>query len=72
MEKDFNTYKEGLDLEVLHRYCMKHGTEKTFLRGESLESEGHLSHWLGFVVQGCFKYIVHNDVEQKDYTLLTV
>lgn len=67
MEKDFNTYKEGLDLETLHRYCMEHGTVKTFLRGEALESEGHQSHWLGFIVQGCFKYIVHNDVEQKDY-----
>ena len=67
MEKDFNTYKEGLDLETLHRYCMEHGTAKTFLRGEVLENEGHQSHWLGFIVQGCFKYIVHNNVEQKDY-----
>lgn len=67
MDKDFNTYKEGLDLEILQRYCMEHGTEKTFQRGEALESEGHQSHWLGFIVQGCFKYIVHNDVEQKEY-----
>jgi len=67
MEKDFNTYKEGLDLEILHRYCMEHGTAKTFQRGEALESEGHQSHWLGFIVQGCFKYVVHNGVEQKDY-----
>jgi len=67
MEIDFNTYKEGLDLEVMHRYCMEHGTAKTFLRGETLECEGCQSHWLGFIVQGCFKYIVHNDVEQKDY-----
>ena len=67
MEKDFNTYKEGLDLEILQHYCIEHGTAKTFLRGEALESEGYQSHWLGFIVQGCFKYIVHNDVEQKDY-----
>ena len=67
MEKDFNTYKEGLDLEILHRYCMEHGTAETFLRGETLEREGQQSHWLGFIVQGCFKYIVHNDVEQKEY-----
>ena len=46
MDKDFNTYKEGLDLEILQRYCMEHGTEKTFQRGEALESEGHQSHWL--------------------------
>ena len=67
MEKDFNTYKEGLDLDILQHYCMEHGTVKTFQRGEALESEGYQSHWLGFIVQGCFKYIVHKDVEQKDY-----
>jgi CRP-like cAMP-binding protein len=67
MEQNFNTYKEGLDLEFLREYCMKHGTPKTFHRGEALESEGSRSRWLGFIVQGCFKYMVHNKVEQKDY-----
>ena len=36
----FNTYKEGLDLEVLRRYCMEHGEVRTFLRGETLEEGG--------------------------------
>ena len=40
MKKDFNTYKEGLDLEVLRQYCMEHGEVRTFLRGETLEEGG--------------------------------
>ena len=35
--KQFNTYKEGLDLEFLREYCMEHGERRTFLRGETLE-----------------------------------
>jgi hypothetical protein len=38
--KHFNTYKEGLDLEVLRQYCMEHGEKRTFLRGETLEDVG--------------------------------
>ena len=34
--KQFNTYKEGLDLEFLREYCMEHGERRTFLRGERL------------------------------------
>ena len=37
--KQFNTYKEGLDLELLREYCMEQGEVRTFtsiggLRGE--------------------------------------
>ncbi len=35
--KQFNTYKEGLDLEFLREYCMEHGERRTFERGETLE-----------------------------------
>ena len=31
--KQFNTYKEGLDLELLREYCIEHGEVQTFLRG---------------------------------------
>ena len=34
--KQFNTYKEGLDLEILRRYCVEHGEERTFERSERL------------------------------------
>lgn len=65
--KHFNIYKEGLDLEVLRRYCEEHGEVRTFLRGEALEHEGELSQWLGYVEKGCFKYCVRNLSEQRDY-----
>jgi CRP-like cAMP-binding protein len=65
--KHFNTYKEGLDLEVLRQYCMEHGEVRTFLRGETLEDVGEPAQWVAFVERGCFKYMVHNDEEGKDY-----
>ena len=37
MKKDFNTYKEGLDLEFLREYCMEHGERRVMERGETLE-----------------------------------
>ena len=67
MKKDFNTYKEGLDLEVLRQYCMEHGEERMMERGETLEDVGEPAQWVAFVERGCFKYMVHNDEEGKDY-----
>lgn len=37
--KQFNTYKEGLDLELLREYCMEYGERRSFLHGETLEGE---------------------------------
>ena len=65
--KQFNTYKEGLDLEFLREYCMEHGERRTFLRGETLEEAGEPAQWVAFVERGCFKYLAHNDEEGKDY-----
>ena len=38
--KQFNSYKEGLDLEFLREYCMEHGERRPFDRGETLEEAG--------------------------------
>ena len=65
--RHFNTYKEGLDLEFLRDYCMEHGKARTFLRGETLEDARKPAQWVAFVERGCFKYMVHNDEEGKDY-----
>ena len=67
--KHFNTYKEGLDLEFLREYCMEHGERRSFLRGETLEEAGEPAQWVAFVERGCFKYMVHNDEEGKDYCM---
>ena len=63
----FNTYKKGLDLEVLRNFCIEHGERRTMERGEVLEEAGEPAQWLAFVERGCFKYLVHNDEEGKDY-----
>jgi CRP-like cAMP-binding protein len=70
--KQFNTYKEGLDLEFLREYCMEHGERRTFLRGETLEEAGEPAQWVAFVERGCFKYMVHNDEEGRSATKETL
>lgn len=65
--KHFNSYKEGLDLEILRDYCMEYGERRVMERGEMLEEVGEPAKWVAFVERGCFKYIVHNDEEGKDY-----
>ena len=65
--KHFNTYKEGLDLELLREYCIRHGEVRTFLRGEAFEDVGEPAQWVAYVERGCFKYMVHNKEEEKDY-----
>ena len=57
--KQFNTYKEGLDLEFLREYCMEYGERRSFLRGEILEEAGESTQWVAYVERGCFKYMVH-------------
>jgi hypothetical protein len=57
--KHFNSYKEGLDLKLLQEYCMEWG--------ETLEEAGKSAQWVAFVERGCFKYMVHNDENGKDY-----
>lgn len=65
--KHFNSYKEGLDLELLKEHCLEHGERRTFLRGEMLEEAGEPAKWVAYVERGTFKYMVHNDEEGKDY-----
>ena len=77
--KQFNSYKEGLDLEFLREYCMEHGERRVMERGETLEEAGEPAQWVAYVERGSFKYMVHrsatketlgsskNDEEGKDY-----
>ena len=65
--KHFNTYKEGLDLKFLREYCMERGERRVMERGETLEEAGEPAQWVAYVERGCFKYMVHNDEEGKDY-----
>ena len=78
--KQFNTYKEGLDLGFLREYCMEHGERRTFERGETLEEAGKPAQWVAYVERECFKYMAHrsalmtfglskNDEEDKNGTV---
>ena len=49
--KQFNTYKEGLDLEFLREYCMEHGERRVMERGETLEEAGEPAQWVAFVAR---------------------
>ena len=44
--KQFNTYKEGLDLEFLREYCMEHGERRVMERGDLV---------------GCYPYCLDGD-----------
>ena len=63
----FNLYKDELDLEPLRRYCMEHGEERLLKRGEIFEDAGKPSQYVAYVERGCFKYMVNNEEEGKDY-----
>ena len=63
----FNLYKDGLDLEFLRHYCMEHGEERLLKRGEIFEDAGKPSQYVAYVERGCFKYMVNNEEEGKDY-----
>ena len=63
----FNLYKDGLDLDSLRLYCMKHGEERLLKRGEIFEDAGNQSKYVAYVERGCFKYMVNNQEEGKDY-----
>ena len=63
----FNFYKDGLDLESLRHNCMDHGEERLLKRGEIFEDAGKPSQYVAYVERGCFKYMVNNEEEGKDY-----
>ena len=63
----FNLYKDGLDLDSLCRYCIEHGEERLLKRGEIFEDAGKPSKYVAYVERGCFKYMVNNEEEGKDY-----
>lgn len=54
-------------MEFLRDYCIEHGETRLMKRGEVFEKAGEPSQLVAFVERGCFKYMVHNDEERKDY-----
>ena len=52
--KQFNTYKEGLDLEFLREYCMEHGERRVMERGEMLGRRASWPEWLTYPISPIF------------------
>ncbi len=67
MEEPFNSYKESVNLDFLRQYCINNGEMQRIKRGESFERASKLPRHIGYIEKGCFKYIVHNEKENKDY-----
>ena len=63
----FNSYKEDLNLEFLRRYCTENGEARLVRQGDFLEKAGEPARWIAYVEEGYFKYMVHNEREEKDY-----
>ena len=53
----FNSYQDGLDLELLRRYCMEQGEVRLLKRGEIFEDADKPSKYVAYVERGCFKYM---------------
>ena len=63
----FNSYTIGLDLVSFKEYCKNHGKRLKFSRGDMFEIAGAQANTMGFVANGCFKYMVRNETDGKDY-----
>ena len=46
LNKPFNFYKDGLDLEFLRVYCIDHGKTRIMKRGEIFEEVGNPSQYV--------------------------
>lgn len=68
----FNIYKEGLDLQFAMDACMQRGRIWHMKKGEVFELVGEPARWMGFIKTGYLKYVAHNEVDGKDYSMAFV
>ena len=67
MGKPFNSYQSGINLDFLHKYCIENGQMRLMKRSTFFQQVDMPSFHIGYVEAGCFKYTVHNNVDDKDY-----
>lgn len=60
MKHPFNSYLEGLNIEIIQATSNINGCEKTFAKGEYLCREGESAFFVGFIKSGCFKQVVRD------------
>lgn len=67
MKELLNSYQVGVNLDFLRQYCISNGKMQILRRGDIFQQISNPSHNIGYIEKGCFKYIVHNYAEKKDY-----
>ena len=66
MEQKFG--KNSIDIEALREFCEREGKEATYRKGDQMEREGDPARWLGYVTEGCFKYVNHSSDGREHIT----
>ena len=65
MEQKFSN--NSIDLQVLREFCEREGEAVSYRKGDQMEREGDPSRWLGFVTDGCFKYVTHGISDDREH-----
>ena len=65
MEQKFG--KNSIDIKVLREFCEHEGKMVEYRKGDQMEREGDPSRWLGFVTDGCFKYVTHGISDDREH-----
>ena len=66
MEQKFGN--NSVDLQRLREFCEQEGKVATYHKGEQFEREGDPARWLGFVTEGCFKYVQYGTDNKEHIT----
>ena len=65
MEQKFSN--NSIDLQVLREFCEREGEAVSYREGDQMEREGDPSRWLGYVTDGCFKYVTHGISDDREH-----
>ena len=65
MEQKFG--KNSIDIKALREFCEHEGKMVEYRKGDQMEREGDPSRWLGFVTDGCFKYVTHGISDDREH-----
>ncbi len=65
----FNTYLPNIDYDELKELCMNRGESIQYRKGDFFAKAGEVSHYIGYVESGIFRYSVFNATERKSYNI---
>lgn len=65
----FNTYIPNIDYVAMKELCLSRGKTIQFRKGDFFVKAGEVSHYIGYVESGIFRYSVFNATEGKSYNI---